>query len=81
MACNPRLGAAATTSGLSSCITQNPAQRGLPPSLGTLTATIEATIGAVWLDSGHNVSATKDVIEALGSVLRTPQTIRRYRLY
>jgi ribonuclease-3 len=50
--------------GLAKYIVQNPSQRGnLSPT--TLAATIEAIMGAVWIDSGKNFNKVSHVIKTL----------------
>lgn len=51
--------------GLGECVYKNPSQ-GNTVFPGPMASTVEAIIGAVFIDSGENVTAVEGVMEALG---------------
>jgi len=50
---------------MEACVLTNPGHRG-PVSQATLSTTVEAIIGAVYLDSEKNLDAVRTFMEALG---------------
>lgn len=62
---NTKLSQVAQRSGVSSYITKNPCQLGLVPQ-ETAASTVEALVGAVYLDSGEDISTVKKVLNAIG---------------
>ncbi|KAI7197793.1 hypothetical protein KC363_g169 [Hortaea werneckii] len=62
---NANLAAAARLHGIEACVLTNPGHRG-PVSQATLSTTVEAIIGAVYLDSEKNLDAVRTFMEALG---------------
>lgn len=62
---NTKLSQVAQRSGISSYITKNPCQSGLVPQ-ETAASTIEALVGAVYLDSGEDISTVKKALKAIG---------------
>jgi len=56
--------------GLDAYIDNNAMQRTKGPGLVTVASTIEAILGAVYLDSGNDVQKVKDVMEVLGLVIQ-----------
>ncbi|RMX85274.1 hypothetical protein D0869_03952 [Hortaea werneckii] len=62
---NANLAAAARLHGIEACVLTNPGHRG-PVSQATLSTTVEAIIGAVYLDSEKDVDAVHTFMEALG---------------
>jgi hypothetical protein len=50
-------------------VIKNPCQ-GEEVSRTTMASTVEALVGAVWLDSGRNFEQVREVMERLGSVDR-----------
>ncbi|EMD67299.1 hypothetical protein GGP41_007213 [Bipolaris sorokiniana] len=62
---NTKLSQVAQESGISSHITLNPCQQGRV-SQETAASTVEALVGAVYLDSGKDISKVKDVLETIG---------------
>ncbi|RMZ69975.1 rnase iii [Pyrenophora seminiperda CCB06] len=62
---NTKLSQVAQRSGISSYITKNPSQSGPVPQ-ETAASTIEALVGAVYLDSGKDISMVKKALEAIG---------------
>ncbi|KAI7484889.1 hypothetical protein KC367_g2390 [Hortaea werneckii] len=62
---NANLAAAASLHGMEACVLTNPGHRG-PVSQATLSTTVEAIVGAVYLDSEKNFDAVRTFMEALG---------------
>ncbi|KAI7235180.1 hypothetical protein KC330_g4410 [Hortaea werneckii] len=62
---NANLAAAARLHGIEACVLTNPGHRG-PVSQATLSTTVEAIIGAVYLDSEKDVDAVHTSMEAWG---------------
>jgi ribonuclease-3 len=62
---NKNLEALAKQSHIEGSVTKNPCQKGEAPRV-TLASTVEALIGAVWVDSRSNFSQVQGVIRALG---------------
>ena len=62
---NTNLSTIGRQNGLAAYINTNPSQEGLI-SEKTLTNTVEALLGAVYLDSGNDLNAVKLVMRALG---------------
>ncbi|KAI7334505.1 hypothetical protein KC315_g3722 [Hortaea werneckii] len=62
---NANLAAAARLHGIDACVLTNPGHRG-PVSQATLSTTVEAIIGAVYLDSEKDLDAVHTFMEALG---------------
>jgi ribonuclease III len=48
--------------GLATCISTNPSQVTQPPSSAIISRTLQAIVGAVWLDSGRNFEMVKHVL-------------------
>lgn len=51
--------------GLEAYVNANPSQLGVVPN-GTLAATVEAILGAVYLDTARDIDIVKAVMRALG---------------
>lgn len=51
--------------GLSDCVNNNPAQGGVV-SPATMTTTVEAILGAIYLDSEQNIEAIQTAMELMG---------------
>ncbi|RMY72591.1 hypothetical protein D0863_04427 [Hortaea werneckii] len=62
---NANLAAAARLHGIEVCVLTNPGHRG-PVSQATLATTVEAIIGAVYLDSEKDLDAVRTLLDALG---------------
>ena len=62
---NDSLEALARRLGMDGSVTKNPCQKGQVPRT-TLASTVEALIGAVWVDSKNNFDLVQAVIRALG---------------
>ncbi|RMY74934.1 hypothetical protein D0864_09920 [Hortaea werneckii] len=62
---NANLAAAARLHGIEVCVLTNPGHRG-PVSQATLSTTVEAIIGAVYLDSEKDLDAVRTLLDALG---------------
>jgi len=63
---NPYLANLAIASGLDVHVTRKVSQRNQPASAGTLATTVEAIVGAIYLDSGKDLEAVKRAIVAMG---------------
>ncbi|KAL8396659.1 hypothetical protein RB594_003647 [Gaeumannomyces avenae] len=61
---NDSLAALRARFGLDRSVTKNPSQRGEVPRV-TLASTVEALIGAVWVDSGNQFDQVQSVLRAL----------------
>jgi ribonuclease-3 len=61
---NRKLSQVAQRSGLAKYITQNPCQQGQVRQ-ETAASTVEALVGAVYLDCGENISTVRKVLEAI----------------
>ncbi|GAB1734926.1 hypothetical protein NU219Hw_g5t1 [Hortaea werneckii] len=61
---NANLAAAARLHGIEACVLTHPGHRG-PVSQATLSTTIEAIIGAVYLDSEKDMDAVRALMEAM----------------
>ncbi|KAJ5031714.1 ribonuclease III domain-containing protein [Bipolaris maydis] len=61
---NKRLKEIAQRSGISDCITKNPSQNGQVPQ-ETAASTVEALVGAVYIDCGEDISRVHQVLEAI----------------
>ena len=59
-ACNENLSSKGRNCGLDEYVTGHPAQKG-KVSKGTRATTMEAILGAVWIDSGMNIHAVDRV--------------------
>ena len=62
---NTRLNQIAQRSGISNCIAKIPCQQGQVPQK-TAASTVEALVGAVYLDCGKDISKVMQVLEAIG---------------
>ncbi|KAJ6284186.1 hypothetical protein J3E71DRAFT_390634 [Bipolaris maydis] len=62
---NTKLSQIAHRSGISSYITKNPSQEGQVPQ-ETAASTIEALVGAIYLDSGKDISMVKKALKVIG---------------
>ncbi|KAI7475429.1 hypothetical protein KC351_g10091 [Hortaea werneckii] len=62
---NANLAAAARLHGIEACVFTHPGHRG-PVSQATLSTTVEAIIGAVYLDSENDLNAVRAFMKALG---------------
>jgi ribonuclease-3 len=61
---NRKLSQVAQNSGLAKYIAKNPCQQGHVPQ-ETAASTMEALVGAVYLDSGKKISTVRKVLEAI----------------
>ena len=61
---NRKLSQVAQESGLVNYVTKNPCQQGDVPQ-ETAASTVEAVVGAVYLDCGKNMSTVKRVLDAI----------------
>ena len=61
---NDSLAALGSRLGLDQSVTKNPCQKGEVPRV-TLASTVEALIGAVWVDSGNQFDQVQSVLRAL----------------
>jgi ribonuclease-3 len=61
---NEKLNQVALESGLVNWITKNPCQKGQVPQ-ETAASTVEALVGAVYLDCGKDTSRVRKVLEAI----------------
>ena len=61
---NAKLNQIAQRSGISNHITKNPSQQGRVPQ-ETAASTVEALVGAVYLDCGKDMSRVMQVLEAI----------------
>jgi ribonuclease-3 len=66
---NRKLSEVARSSGLAKYIAQNPCQQGQVPQ-ETAASTVEALVGAVYLDCGENISTVRKVLEAIGLFMK-----------
>ena len=64
---NTNLARAGRIHGLDAHITTHPGHKG-PVSNKTLATTVEAILGAIFLDSSKDLTAVKDAMEALGLI-------------
>ncbi|EUC39445.1 hypothetical protein COCMIDRAFT_10509 [Bipolaris oryzae ATCC 44560] len=62
---NTKLSQVAQRSKISTYVTKNPCQEGQVPQ-ETAASTIEALVGAIYLDSGKDMSTVKKVLKAIG---------------
>jgi ribonuclease-3 len=65
MASNSYLAQRGFSTGLAECVYKNPSQ-GNTIFPGPMASTVEAIIGAIFYDSGENVTAVEGVMQALG---------------
>lgn len=63
---NSNLSMIGRQNGLEAYINPNPGQRGMIISEKTMATAVEALLGAVWHDSGHDINAVNSVMRALG---------------
>jgi ribonuclease-3 len=61
---NTKLNQVAQKSGLVNYVTKNPSQEGQVPQ-ETAASTVEAVVGAVYLDCGKDTATVKQVLEAI----------------
>ena len=54
--------------GLDRYININSSQRTKPPSLELIARTVEALLGAIWIDSQENMQNAKQAMQALGLI-------------
>ena len=71
---NPRLMTIGRSKGLDALINKNPSDKDYPVGGRTIADTIEAIIGAVYVDSNSNVKTVKEVMQTLGM---TPELFRK----
>ena len=70
-----KLGGVCTSDTLARCgrrsqlqnyISTNPSQGDEAPNTGLIATTVQALLGAVWIDSGQNLQLVKDTVGQLG---------------
>lgn len=70
---NDTEGQAAHDAGLASFVVTNRGQRGQVVSTNTLATTLEAVLGAIFLDSGDDLAVVKAAMTALGLTVPVQQ--------
>lgn len=62
---NRNLNVVGRRNGLGKYVNKNPVQKGVV-GLVTMATTVEAILGAVWIDSGYDIEEVRDVMEVWG---------------